>query len=150
MRERFEQRLFRIFAQAGYSPVQLLTITPEEMYRRLPVEVPGTSLPSGEVVEGLFRRIREAGCHQVLAVTLSSGLSGTCQFLRMMAEDAGDLEVHIVDSRNIGIASGVCIRKIGHAATAGSLQISQQHLLQVGKNIGHLLRLFAPNLEDHR
>ena len=31
MRERFEQRLFRIFAQAGYSPVQLLTITPEDM-----------------------------------------------------------------------------------------------------------------------
>ena len=31
MKERFEQRLFRIFAQAGYSPVQLLTITPEEM-----------------------------------------------------------------------------------------------------------------------
>ena len=39
MRERFEQRLFRIFAQAGYSPVQLLTITPEEM-----VEVPGITL----------------------------------------------------------------------------------------------------------
>lgn len=37
MRERFEQRLFRIFAQAGYSPVQLLTITPEEM-----VEIPGS------------------------------------------------------------------------------------------------------------
>lgn len=36
MRERFEQRLFRIFAQAGYSLVQLLTITPEEM-----VEIPG-------------------------------------------------------------------------------------------------------------
>ena len=34
MRERFEQRLFRIFAQAGYSPVQLLTITPEEMVER--------------------------------------------------------------------------------------------------------------------
>lgn len=41
MRERFEQRLFRIFAQAGYSPVQLLTITPEEM-----VEVPGVTVPS--------------------------------------------------------------------------------------------------------
>ena len=35
MRERFEQRLFRIFAQAGYSPVQLLTITPEEMVEKL-------------------------------------------------------------------------------------------------------------------
>ena len=27
MKEPFEQRLFRIFAQAGYSPVQLLTVT---------------------------------------------------------------------------------------------------------------------------
>lgn len=40
-RERFEQRLFRIFATAGYSPVQLLTITPEEM-----VEVPGVTVPN--------------------------------------------------------------------------------------------------------
>lgn len=41
MRERFEQRIFRIFAEAGYSPVQLLTITPEEM-----VEVPGVTVPN--------------------------------------------------------------------------------------------------------
>ena len=41
MRERFEQRLFRIFAQAGYSLVQLLTITPEEM-----VEIPGITVPN--------------------------------------------------------------------------------------------------------
>lgn len=40
-RERFEQRLFRIFAQAGYSPIQLLTVTPEEM-----VEIPGITVPN--------------------------------------------------------------------------------------------------------
>jgi hypothetical protein len=40
-RERFEQRLFRIFAEAGYSPVQLLTVTPEEM-----VEIPGITVPN--------------------------------------------------------------------------------------------------------
>ena len=34
-KEKFEQRLFRIFAQAGYSPARILTITPEEM-----VEIP--------------------------------------------------------------------------------------------------------------
>ena len=39
MKERFEQRLFRIFAQAGYSPVQL--VTPEEM-----VEIPGITVPN--------------------------------------------------------------------------------------------------------
>ena len=41
MKEPFEQRLFRIFAQAGYSPVQLLTVTPEEM-----VEIPGITAPT--------------------------------------------------------------------------------------------------------
>lgn len=40
-RERFEQRLFRIFAEAGYSPIQILTVSPEEM-----VEIPGITVPN--------------------------------------------------------------------------------------------------------
>ena len=39
--ERFEQRLLRIFSEAGYTPSQLLTITPEEM-----VEIPGITVPN--------------------------------------------------------------------------------------------------------
>lgn len=40
-KEKFEQRLFRIFAQAGYSPIRILTVTPEEM-----VEIPGITVPN--------------------------------------------------------------------------------------------------------
>lgn len=40
-RERFERRLFRIFAEAGYSPIHILTVTPEEM-----VEIPGITVPN--------------------------------------------------------------------------------------------------------
>lgn len=40
-RELFEKRLFRIFAEAGYSPIQILTVTPEEM-----VEIPGIAVPN--------------------------------------------------------------------------------------------------------
>ena len=40
-RERFEKRLFRIFAEAGYSPVQILTVSPEEM-----VEISGITVPN--------------------------------------------------------------------------------------------------------
>ena len=40
-REHFEQRLFRIFAQAGYTPIRILTVTPEEM-----VEIPGITVPN--------------------------------------------------------------------------------------------------------
>lgn len=44
-KERFEQRLFRIFAQAGYSPIRILTVTPEEM-----VEIPGITIPGVRAV----------------------------------------------------------------------------------------------------
>ena len=40
-REHFEQRLFRIFQEAGYLPSDLLTISPEQM-----VEVPGVTVPN--------------------------------------------------------------------------------------------------------
>ena len=40
-KERFEQRLFRIFAKAGFSPNRILTVTPEEM-----VEIPGITIPN--------------------------------------------------------------------------------------------------------
>ena len=74
-KERFEQRLFRIFAEAGYSPVRILTVTPEEM-----VEIPGITVPNirailceqnkmlsernihrvGSLVEKTLREIRES------------------------------------------------------------------------------------------
>ena len=40
-RECFEKRLFRIFEEAGFSPIQILTVTPEEM-----VDIPGITVPN--------------------------------------------------------------------------------------------------------
>ena len=40
-RERFEKRLFRIFEEARVSPIQILTVTPEEM-----VDIPGITVPN--------------------------------------------------------------------------------------------------------
>ena len=51
-KDRFEARLFRIFAQAGYSPVQLLTVTPEEM-----VEIPGITVPNIRAVLCVQNRV---------------------------------------------------------------------------------------------
>ena len=51
-KERFEARLFRSFAQAGYSPVQLLTVTPEEM-----VEIPGITVPNIRAVLCVQNRV---------------------------------------------------------------------------------------------
>ena len=39
--EPYEKRLLRIFAEAGYSPAEILTIKPEDM-----VEVPNITVPN--------------------------------------------------------------------------------------------------------
>ena len=41
MKERYERRLFRLLEESGYSPVRILTITPEAL-----VEIPGITVPN--------------------------------------------------------------------------------------------------------
>ena len=53
-RERFEKRLFRIFAQAGYPPIRILTVTPEEM-----VEIPGITVPNIRAVLTVQNKVLE-------------------------------------------------------------------------------------------
>ncbi|WP_086347303.1 DegV family protein [Candidatus Enterococcus clewellii] len=82
-------------------------ITPEEVYRRLPQEIPSTSLPDGATITKIFEKIKEDGYEKLLAVTISSGLSGTHNIVRLIAEDFPALESFVLDTKNIGIAAGL-------------------------------------------
>lgn len=81
-------------------------ITPEEIYKRLPQEIPGTSLPDGETITKIFDQIKADGYEKVLAVTISSGLSGTYNVVRLIAEQQEELESYVLDTKNIGIGAG--------------------------------------------
>lgn len=81
-------------------------ISAEEVYRRLESEIPSTSLPSPTMIQSIFDQIKVDGYERVLAVTISSGLSGTYNIIRMLGEEQEDLDVFVVDSKNISIASG--------------------------------------------
>ncbi len=83
-----------------------IDITAEEMYERLSEEIPKTSLPSTEDIIGTFDKIKADGYEKVLVVTLSSGLSGTFNLMRMLASEYEGLEIAIIDTRNIAIAAG--------------------------------------------
>lgn len=81
-------------------------ITAEEVYSRLETEIPSTSLPSGQTIQNIFNKIKEDGYNKVLAVTISSGLSGTYNAIKMIGDQQKDLEVFVLDTKNIAIASG--------------------------------------------
>jgi len=84
-----------------------VNITAEEVYERLTTEIPSTSLPEGEVIQKIFEQIQADGYEKVLAVTISSGLSGTYNVVRLLGEQAKGLEVFVLDTKNIGIGSGL-------------------------------------------
>ncbi|MBM9834170.1 DegV family protein, partial [Enterococcus faecalis] len=44
---------------------------------------------------------------KVFAVTISSGLSGTFNVVRLLGEQRTDLEVFVLDTKNIGIGAGL-------------------------------------------
>ena len=64
-----------------------IDITPEEVYNRLPIEIPKTSLPDGETVGQIFRNLKAEGYTSVIAIIFSSGLSGTYQMVKLVSEE---------------------------------------------------------------
>ena len=93
-----------IYSDGEYSDG--VDITAEAMYERLKEEIPKTSLPSSEDIIKTFDQIREDGYEKLLIVTLSSGLSGTFNLMRMLASEYEGLEIAIIDTKNIAIAAG--------------------------------------------
>ena len=84
-----------------------VNITPQEVYDRLSEEIPTTSLPSGEVISEMFEEIQKQGFKKVICITISSGLSGTNNMVRVVSEHFPDMDIVTIDSKNIGIGSGL-------------------------------------------
>ena len=82
-------------------------IQAEEVYSNLSVEIPKTSLPGAAEAISILDGIKSDGYENVLAVTLSSGLSGTYNMISLVAKDYEGLDVQVVDTKNIGIAGGM-------------------------------------------
>ena len=82
-------------------------ITAEDVYRRMPEEVPTTTLPSGKIIEDTFRKIRDKGYKYVIALIFSGGISGTYNMVRMLGEEAEGLEVRVFDTKTASLGLGM-------------------------------------------
>ncbi|WP_291291678.1 DegV family protein [Enterococcus sp.] len=111
-------------------------ITAEEIYQRLPQEIPSTSLPDGEAINKIFEQIKTDGYEKVLAITISSGLSGTYNVVRLMGEQQSDLDIFVLDTKNIGIGAGLQAIRAAELLAAGSTwqNLKDQLLQEVARN----------------
>lgn len=81
-------------------------ITPEDIYKRFDKDIPKTSLPSPEDTIKLFTELEEQGYTHVIVTTISSGLSGTMNMIRNVAEDFKNMVVEIIDSKALTMGLG--------------------------------------------
>ena len=111
-------------------------ITAEEIYQRLPQDIPSTSLPDGETINKIFDWIKADGYEQVLAVTISSGLSGTYNVVRLMGEQRNDLDIFVLDTKNIGIGAGLQAIRAAELLNEGVTwqELKEQLLQEVVRN----------------
>jgi DegV family protein with EDD domain len=94
-------------------------IQTEDVYARFPQEIPSTSLPSPSVVADAFRQIKADGYKKVIAVAISSGLSGTYEMIRSFGPAPEGLETCYIDTKNIGIGSGFSAIRAGELIEQG-------------------------------
>lgn len=92
-----------------------------DIYARLRAgELPQTSLPSGEDIEKTLRRIVMDGYDGVIAVMLSSGLSGTYNLMRLIGEECrGMLPVRVYDSLNGSLGMGMTLLQLAEDVRNG-------------------------------
>jgi DegV family protein with EDD domain len=94
-------------------------IDPKTVFERFAEEIPTTSLPSPATVTELFKQIKADGYEKVVVVAISSGLSGTFDMLRSFGPEPEGLKAYYVDTKNIGIGSGLTAIRAGELIEAG-------------------------------
>lgn len=109
-------------------------ITPEEVYAKLPIEMPSTSLPSMQDMDNLFTQLENEGYTHAIVSPISSGLSGTCNTFKLVANQHDKINIHVFDSKSLTLG-------------VGELIIACGELINQGKSFDEIIKEL-PNLRD--
>ena len=109
----------RINYSDGSSYESGVDISTEEVVRRFEQEIPKTSLPSPERIADELARAKADGYKAAVFVSISSGLSATCDTVRMVARTIDDFPVIVIDTLEIGVAAGFVVMEAVRQIEAG-------------------------------
>ncbi len=106
-------------------------IQPQEVYDNIQREVPTTSLPTADDILGTFDQLVEEGYTEAVVITLSSSLSGTCNMVKMLANEYDKLKIRVYDSKTLGMFLGFVVMEVAKCASNHSME----EMIQRGKEI---------------
>lgn len=115
-----------------------VNITPDEVYDNFDVEIPTSSLPALSDMENLFNKLKDEGYTHVIGITLSSGLSGIYNALKLVSENHPEIESFIFDSKSISIGEGVLVQECGKMIKEGKTFNEIKNALPIMKSKLHI------------
>ncbi|MFL0250364.1 DegV family protein [Clostridium neuense] len=86
-------------------------ITAEEVYRNFKFEIPTSSMPALQDMEDLYDKLEREGYTHAIAITLSTGLSGIFNGLKLTAENHKNIKSFIYDSKSVSLGEGVLVEE---------------------------------------
>jgi DegV family protein with EDD domain len=94
-------------------------ITPQEIYSNMKTEIPKSSLPSMGDMEELYRKLIAENYTHVIAVVISSGISGTYNALKVISEQFPNIKTFLFDTKSTSVCEGILLKKCGELIKAG-------------------------------
>lgn len=109
-----------------------VTITAKKVYEKQQKEVLKTASPTGADICDIFEKVKEEGYTHAIVVTLSSGLSGTYNQIKLIAEMEEHLEIHVIDSKSGSVGYGAVAILLAKYRDAG---VSYEELVNIGERL---------------
>ena len=121
----------------GNTYIDGVDITLDEVLQKLDTSKITTSLPKPEVIIETLDKIKSFGYTHVIISTISSGLSGTYNVIRILAEDYQGLIIGLIDTKNISKGSGY---------TA----YNALELINNGESFNEIMKTLESSLDDQK
>ncbi len=118
-------------------------ITPEEIYNNMKYEIPKSSLPAMVDMEGVYKSLAEEKFTHVIAVVISSGLSGTYNALKLISEQFPDIKTYVYDTKSTSVCEGIILKKCGELMEAGKSFYEIVGMIPEIKNKLHFFFVFG-------
>ncbi|SDC39968.1 DegV family protein [Shouchella lonarensis] len=99
-----------------------VTLLANDFYAKLTDSdvMPRTSQPSPQQFEDLYRSLKEDGADHIISLHLSSKMSGTVQAATIAKKEvAGEIDVHVCDTKRASYAIGLIVVEVAKRAAAG-------------------------------
>ena len=96
-----------------------IDISPQEVYDNLEKEVPKTSLPSAQETEDILNKLEQEGYTHVICISISSGLSGSFNAIRLALEDHPKLTSFVYDSKILAYPQGEIVLEVAKLIKEG-------------------------------